>query len=255
MPSARSVRISCYQHHGHASGAPAAADRTTVCVDVFRATTTAVTAVTSGRRCFPVASLEEALPVAAALDRPLLVGELGGSMPYGFDLQNSPDAIARRPDVWRPAILLSTSGTPLLTSAAASGQAYAACLRNWSATADHVIDDARAEVDVVGAGTRGEFREEDQLCCAWIAARLMAAGFEPADAATADLAARWRDAAVDEAAAGKSAAYLRDTGQTRDIEFVLSHVDDLSSICVMASGELVLVSGERRSESPRAVAN
>jgi 2-phosphosulfolactate phosphatase len=106
MPSARSVRVSCYQHQSHAGIGPFVADRATVCVDVFRATTTAVTALTSGRRCFPVATLGEALPIAAALDRPLLVGELGGSMPYGFDLQNSPDAIARRPDVWRPAILL-----------------------------------------------------------------------------------------------------------------------------------------------------
>jgi 2-phosphosulfolactate phosphatase len=230
--------------------APAEADRSIVCVDVFRATTTAVTAVTSGRRCFPVASLEEALPVAAALDRPLLVGELGGSMPYGFDLQNSPDAIARRPDVWRPAILLSTSGTPLLTGAAAYGPAYAACLRNWSATADHLIAHAGAQVDLVGAGTRGEFREEDQLCCAWIGARLLGAGFAPADSATAEVVERWRDAPAADAAGGNSAAYLRDTGQERDIEFVLAHVDDVASICTMASGELVLASGARREALP-----
>jgi 2-phosphosulfolactate phosphatase len=259
MPYTRSVRISCYQRPGHAAAGPAAADRLTVCVDVFRATTTAVTAVTSGRRCFPVASLEEALPVAAALDRPLLVGELGGSMPYGFDLQNSPAAIARRPDVWRPAILLSTSGTPLLTAAAAYGEAYAACLRNWSATADHLIGDTGAHVDLVGAGTRGEFREEDQLCCAWIASKLMAAGFTPVDAATGDLVERWRGAGADMAATGKSADYLRDTGQAHDIEFVLSHVDDVASICVMSSGELVLATDARPYAHPvaprRAAAN
>ncbi len=258
MPSTGSVRISCFQHHGHAPALPAAPGGPTVCVDVFRATTTAVTAVTTGRRCFPVASLEEALPVAAALDRPLLVGELGGSMPYGFDLQNSPAAIAGRPDVWRPVILLSTSGTPLLITAAARGPAYAGCLRNWSATADHLIGRRDAHVEVVGAGTRGEFREEDQLCCAWIADRLMAAGFTPVDAATTEIVERWRDAPSEAVTGGQSAAYLRDTGQTGDIDFVLSHVDDVTSICVMSSGELVLAAHGRRSEPsaepPRAVA-
>src|SRR5438034_11600279 len=84
-----------------------------VAVDVIRATTTAVTAVASGRRCFPVPSLETAVPLAARLDNPLLVGELGGNAPYGFHLTNSPAQIAPRADVERAMILLSTSGTPL----------------------------------------------------------------------------------------------------------------------------------------------
>src|SRR5205085_2262035 len=121
MTPDRSVRITCFQDGASEPVAAAA----TVCVDVFRATTTAVTAVVAGRRCFPAGSLEEAVPLAAALHRPLLVGELGGNMPYGFDLQNSPAAVAGRPDVWRPAILLSTSGTPLLIAAARTGRAYA----------------------------------------------------------------------------------------------------------------------------------
>ena len=54
---------------------------TVVGIDVIRATTTAVTAVAAGRRCFPVASLEEAVPLAARLANPLLVGELGGNRP------------------------------------------------------------------------------------------------------------------------------------------------------------------------------
>jgi len=45
-----------------------------VAIDVIRATTTAVTAVCLGRRCFPVPSIEHALPIAARLDQPLLVG-------------------------------------------------------------------------------------------------------------------------------------------------------------------------------------
>src|SRR5919199_845257 len=88
-----------------------------VAVDVIRATTTAVTGVALNRRCFPTPSLEAAVPLAARLDNPLLVGELGGNMPYGFDLTNSPAALALRSDVSRPMILLSTSGTKVLCQA------------------------------------------------------------------------------------------------------------------------------------------
>src|SRR5438270_930992 len=56
-----------------------------VAVDVIRATTTAMTAVDRGFRCYPVPSLEVAVPLAARLESPLLVGELGGSVPYGFE--------------------------------------------------------------------------------------------------------------------------------------------------------------------------
>lgn len=243
MRPERSVRISCFQDGAAATVAAAA----TVCVDVFRATTTAVTAVVAGRRCFPAASLEEAVPLAAALHRPLLVGELGGNMPYGFDLQNSPAAVAERPDVWRPAILLSTAGTPLLVAAARTGSAYAACLRNWTAAADAAAAGS-SHVEVIGAGARGEFREEDQLCCAWIAERLAAAGYVCADAATADLVERWSGSPAEVVADGHSAAFLRDTGQGRDIEFVVEHVDDVACAFVMSAGELVAVTGPSGAE-------
>jgi 2-phosphosulfolactate phosphatase len=100
---------------------------------------------------------------------------------------------------------------------------------------------AGGHVEVVGAGTRGEFRDEDQLCCAWIAERLGAAGHAFADAATAALVERWSGAGVEAVTQGRSAAYLRDTGQSRDIEFVLRHVDDVACAFVMSAGELVAV--------------
>src|SRR5947209_16344876 len=108
------VGIACYPSFEDGRG-PCAV----VGIDVIRATTTAITAVAAGRRCFPVPSLEAAVPLAARLDNPLLVGELGGNMPYGFHLQNSPAEMATPRDAARPVILLSSSGTGLLSAAAA----------------------------------------------------------------------------------------------------------------------------------------
>ncbi len=143
-----------------------------VAVDIMRATTTVVTAVALGRRSFPVPSIEAAVPLAAKLTNPLLVGELGGSMPYGFDMNNSPADLEYRTDIHRPMIILSTAGTRLLCGAKDSQAMYAACLRNYVALVAHLIEN-HPLVAVIGAGSRGEFRLEDQLCCAWIAELLV----------------------------------------------------------------------------------
>ena len=65
-------------------------------------------------------------------------------------------------------ILLSTSGTALLSSAARRGVTYAACLRNCARAGERMVG-RHERVVLLAGGTRGEFREEDQLCCAWIA--------------------------------------------------------------------------------------
>src|SRR5437762_9152886 len=82
-----------------------------VAVDVIRATTTVVTGVALGRRCFPVPSVEAASEIAAKLNNPLLVGEVGGDMPDGFHINNSPAELESRTDFDRPMVLLSTSHT------------------------------------------------------------------------------------------------------------------------------------------------
>lgn len=206
----------------------------------MRATTTAVTIVWSGRRCLPVPSLEMAHARAARLDDPLLVGELGGDLPDGFDLQNSPNAMEARTDVGRPAVLLSTSGTRLFYEAADAAAVYAACLRNVSAQVSHLVAH-HPQVAVIGAGTKGEFRREDQFGCARIAEGLIGAGYRAADSKTADIVERWRDLPVEACADGRSADYLRRTGQLDDLEFVLSRIDDVDGVFRFEDCELELV--------------
>jgi 2-phosphosulfolactate phosphatase len=211
-----------------------------VAIDVIRATTTAATAVALGRRCFPVPSLEAALPLAAELESPLLVGELGGNMPYGFDLNNSPTVIAQLADVSRPMILLTTSGTELIHLAKGADAVYAACLRNISAQAEHLAR-SHERVGLIGAGSRGQFREEDQIACAWIAERLLSAGYEAADERTSALVDRWSGASVQAIETSESADYLRRSGQLHDLDFVLAHVDDLDAVFRLDDDELVQV--------------
>lgn len=230
----RTVAIARYPSLGEAGDG-----WTVVGVDVIRATTTAVTAVAAGRRCFPVPSIEAAVPLAARLENPLLVGELGGNMPFGFHLQNSPAELDRRVELQRPAILLSTSGTALLCAAAEHGLTYAACLRNARAQTERLIA-AHERVLLLAGESRGEFREEDRLCCGRIARALLDAGYEPRNVLVEEIAKHWGDAADDAFMDGHSVQYLTSTGQLHDAEFILEHVDDLDSVYEMRNGELVL---------------
>jgi 2-phosphosulfolactate phosphatase len=238
-----SVIIDCYQenpdvrHDGHAI----------VAIDVIRATTTAITSVASGRRCFPVPSVEAAKLVQRQLANPLLAGEVAGNMPEDFDVNNSPAEIATRMDLQRPLVLLSSSGTKLIHAARESKFTYLACFRNYLTLSQYLIEH-HSQVALIGAGTRGEFREEDQICCAWIARELIAAGYTPENERTSSIVERWGTAAAEASLCSRSAEYLRKSGQTADLDFTLEHVNDLPLVFLMRNGEVVTVPEDAKLE-------
>ncbi len=239
------VSIDCFHEHLE----PIAPTTSIVAVDVIRATTTAVTGAALGMRIFPAGSIEASVRLAADLDRPILAGELGGVQPYGFDMQNSPTQMIELGQTARPIILLSTSGTRLIAEAVRHGRTYACCLRNARAQAEHLAGDGR-DVVVLGADSRGEFREEDQLCAARVATALVRAGYEAVGSSTERVIERFGDAPDDAFVGGRSAAYLRDTGQVEDLDFVLDHVDDLDAVFAVEQGE-VRPLNSMRSRDPR----
>jgi 2-phosphosulfolactate phosphatase len=168
-----------------------------------------------------------------------LAGEIAGLMPEGFDINNSPAEIARRSDLERPLVLLSSSGTKLMVESGTRTETYVACLRNFKAAALCVAR-RHERIALLGAATRGEFREEDRLCCAWIGKELIRLGHQPDDAASRKLVDQWKDAPLSRCASGNSAAYLRRSGQINDLNFILSHVDDVALAFQLSGGELVL---------------
>jgi 2-phosphosulfolactate phosphatase len=218
-----------------------------VAIDVVRATTTAISAVAAGRRCLLVSTIDAARQLAATLGNALLVGEQRGIMPPNFDLNNSPVELLARTDLERPAILLSSSGTRLCNEASACDAAFLACFRNYTSLAAHLGDNFR-NVAVIGAGSRGEFRAEDQLCCALIAERLMRMDYVPENSATDAIVKRWQNVPTNAWVESKSAAYLRDSGQLKDLAFILDNTDDISAVFTMHGNE-VIVAGSRARDS------
>jgi 2-phosphosulfolactate phosphatase len=234
----RSVAIDVF-----ASSAANHRGRAIVAIDVIRATTIAVTGIAVGRRCFVASDVTDALEIRRRLGGAILAGEIAGEKPREFDMNNSPAELLERveADPDRPLVILSSSGAELMLEAPRwTTQPYVACLRNVSAVARHLVQ-LDAEVTLIGAGSRGEFREEDQLCCAWIAERLADAGFEPADDVTQALIDRWHGSSVRDIEISNSVSYLRRSGQLRDFHFIASHVDDLDLVTSIQGNELLSV--------------
>jgi 2-phosphosulfolactate phosphatase len=110
-------------------------------------------------------------------------------------------------------------------------------------------------VAVIGAGSLGEFREEDQICCAWIAAGLMREGYIAENSATEALVSRWCDAPPEACLDSRSVDFLKRTGRTRDLDFIFAHIDDLHAVFAVCNGEVHMIPPEESLTPVRLPAN
>lgn len=211
-------------------------DQAIVCIDVLLSTTTAVTAVAQERRTLMTATAAEASACARGLTNPILAAEPGLPGAEGFDPEAGPAGLEGRRDVARP-LVLATPAAHIVFNARRASAVYVACLRNMTATVD-MLALRHDRVALVGAGHGSDVRYEDQVAAAWIGRRLLDAGFEPADYQTAREIDRGASAGLSLLALGRGAEYLRRTGRERDLEFTLTHVDDLEVSCRFQAGEV-----------------
>lgn len=206
-----------------------------VLVDVICDTTTLVTAVAQGRAAFPAASAPAALHIARGLSDALVGADEEESWRPGFHVPNSPAAIAGLNDR-RPLVLSCLAGATLAAHGLFWPDVYLACLRNLAATANHLALHHR-RVLILDAANDGDIRCEDQLAAAHLAQNLVDAGFEPDGFATRETLDRWGRAEVSLLSWGRSAEELRRRRRSEDLEFVLSHVDDLGVVCTFSSAD------------------
>jgi 2-phosphosulfolactate phosphatase len=127
-----------------------------VVVDVLRATTTIATLFERGLTDLLVVDDIDAARLAARDDGRLLLGEVGGVRPEGFDYGNSPLEAASAEVEGRRAVLFTTNGTTALCALGETAAVYAGSLANASAIAQTVIKHER--VAIVCAGTDGARR-------------------------------------------------------------------------------------------------
>jgi len=81
--------------------------------------------------------------------------------------------------------------------------------------------------------------------CAWVAEQLVASGYFPETEATSQYISHWSGKSPEEVRGGRSAAYLNQSGQEVDLEFVLSHIDDLDTVPSLVNGGLISAAAHR----------
>jgi phosphosulfolactate phosphohydrolase-like enzyme len=205
-----------------------------VLVDVICDSTTLVTAVAQGRVAFPAGSASAALHVARGLRDPLVGADEDESWRPGFHVHNSPAAVAALPDR-RPLVLSCLAGAVLAENGLLWPEVYIACLRNLAATARHLALHHQ-QVLILDGASDGDLRCEDQLAAAHLGRVLVGVGFEPEGFATKETLQRWGRADFSLLSWGRSAEDLHRRRRSADLEFVLSHIDDLDVVCSLSPG-------------------
>jgi 2-phosphosulfolactate phosphatase len=133
--------------------------RGSVCivVDVVRASTTLLTLCERGAGPIRVAiDLDEARRAAhTGADHALLIGEQGGIIAPGFDLDNSPTAVTTAAVAGRKIVMRTSNGTVALALLSAAPLVLVGCIRNGAAVIEQAIAEATArnlDVLIVCAG-------------------------------------------------------------------------------------------------------
>lgn len=143
-----------------------------VVVDVIRAFTTAAYAFAAGaEKIILVSTVEEALGHKAQDPDVLVIGEVGGLPPAGFDYGNSPTQIAALDLRGRTLIQRTGAGTQGAVRSVKADRLLAASFCVASATADYIrltwLEETAFVLSGVAAGGRGD---EDRACAEYLQA-------------------------------------------------------------------------------------
>src|SRR5690606_35519437 len=152
-------------------------DRPVVVIDILRATTCIVQALSAGAKSiYPVASIEEALRLANTFGRDdvLLCGERKCLPIEGFDLGNSPREFVRERVAGKTLVMSTTNGTHVISLTGGAERVVIASLLNLKAVVDELAR-LEAEPVLVCAGRDKHFALEDAACAGLLASRLMEA--------------------------------------------------------------------------------
>lgn len=146
-----------------------------VALDVILATTTLTAIVENGaRRVFVAGSLEDADRIYADLDpeTTLRGGEQQGYNVEGYELGPVPTEFTPEIVAGKDVVFLTTNGTKALAAAHEADRVLVGCLRNAPALARYLDSLDTEAVDLICAGSRGNFSFEDFAGAAEIVSHL-----------------------------------------------------------------------------------
>ncbi len=159
-------------------------DKIVVVVDVLRACSTIVTALTHGaREVLPAADMGEAGRMAAHLDAEtgLLGGERDGQRIDGYGAGNSPLEYEAALVARKTVVLRTSNGTPVFGLVRTADEVVAGCFLNIGRVVDFLeevgsrphLNGDEPQVIILCAGQGGRTSMEDVLCAGMILHRLL----------------------------------------------------------------------------------
>ena len=142
--------------------------RLVIVIDVLRASSTIVTAMHRGCKCFvPIFSVEEARNKSARLNdadaEVLLCGERKGKKIKGFDLGNSPTEYTQETVKGKKIVFTTTNGVKTLEMVKAANQVIICSFLNLKAIQNYCLS-FNGDVLIVCSGKEGRFSLEDAVC-------------------------------------------------------------------------------------------
>lgn len=138
--------------------------KTTIILDILRATSTIVTAMASGcREVVPVETVADAFSISQKRPDAILGGERKSQLIPGFHLGNSPLEYKSEKVGDKAVVFTTTNGTrAILRAAAGDSKVLIGSLLNAGAVAGEATNTGR-DIVLVCAGTRGMFSLEDMV--------------------------------------------------------------------------------------------
>ncbi|MFA7468095.1 MAG: 2-phosphosulfolactate phosphatase [Desulfotomaculaceae bacterium] len=157
-----------------AAGTEAMSGATAVVFDVLRASSTIVTALSSGyRMVYPVVNVEEAVQIARERGF-CLAGERGGQKIPGFPMGNSPLEFSTGPVAGADILVLTTSnGTAAIRKASTAEKVLIGSIINARAVARTAISEGR-DIALICAGSDGLYALEDILGAGFVLMEIVA---------------------------------------------------------------------------------
>ncbi|HTY57771.1 MAG TPA: 2-phosphosulfolactate phosphatase [Bacteroidota bacterium] len=229
-------------------------EKTVVVIDVLRASTTIVTALSNGaREIIPVATVESAVKISGNLfgDVILLGGERNGRMIDGFNLGNSPAEYTPERVRGKALIFSTPNGSQAIVKARYARELFVCGFVNMETVAE-ALRSAPRDFTIVCAGNDGVLSMEDSVCAGMLVSRVAAPGKLEADLSDGALVARtlyrtFGRGILKMMKSSDHGRHLLEIGFGDDLK-ICSGIDTLPVLPLLEGNVIKLRSGEEKKE-------
>ncbi len=148
--------------------------KTTVVIDVLRASSTIIAALSNGaKEIVPVGTVEFAVKVSGGIfgGQTLLGGERNTKKIEGFALGNSPSEYTKEIVSGKSIVFYSTNGSRAIVKAKYSANLFICSFNNLKVLAEHLVN-LNEDVVILCSGNNNFFSLEDSVCAGMLVSEL-----------------------------------------------------------------------------------